>query len=73
MVEMHTSAVDFVNAVAKSPTINMLSAFDENDIKKLVDVTIDIHDTRDAVKLKIHLETLERMVNNDDKLALIMC
>jgi len=37
MVEMHKSAVDFVNAVAKSPTINMLSAFDENDIKKLVD------------------------------------
>jgi hypothetical protein len=73
MVEMHKSAVDFVNAVARSPTINMLSAFDENDIKKLVDVTIDIQGTGDALKLKIHLETLERMVNDDDKLALIMC
>jgi hypothetical protein len=73
MVDMHKSAVDFVHAVAKSPTINMLSAFDEDDIKKLVEVTADIHSTNDALKLKIHLETLERMVNNEDKLALIMC
>jgi len=73
MVDMHKSAVDFVHAVVKSPTINILSAFDEDDITKLVEVTADIFSTNDALKLKIHLETLESMVNNDDKLALIMC
>lgn len=70
---LHASAVNFVNAVTKSTSINLLLAFDENDIKKLVQVSLAIYGGFDALKLKTHLETLERMVNNDDKLALMMC
>ena len=70
---LHTSAVNFVNAVTKSTSINLLLAFDESDIKKLVQVSSAIYSGFDALKLRTHLETLERMVDNDDKLALMMC
>ena len=73
MADMHKSAIKFVNSVTRSPAINMLAAFDEHDIQKLVEVSVDIFNTNDPVKLQTHLETLERMVNNDDKVAHIMC
>lgn len=70
--DMHWSSIKFIHAIAHNPTINIAFAFDENDISLLVGATHALVKSQDVLKLSRHLESFERMVRSDDRLALKM-
>ena len=70
--DMHWSSIKFIHAIAHNPTINITFAFDENDISLLVGATNALVKSQDVLKLSRHLESFERMVQSDDRLALKM-
>lgn len=73
MLEMHHSAVAFVNKVAETKDIDFLSVFKQDDVFGLVEVTTELYESKDLLTLVTHLRTLQEMSLNSNELALLMC
>jgi indole-3-glycerol phosphate synthase len=59
--------------LTSNKNLNVLAIFKEEDLHNIVGVTMDVVNSRDLVKLQFHLQTLKNMVNNSNKLALMLC
>jgi len=73
MLDLHQSAVTFVNRVSKNKSLSLLSIFREEDLSNLIHVSQDIFNSKDILKVQLHLETILNMARNDPKLGQILC
>ena len=70
---MHQSSVQFLLNLTKNKNLNMLTILKEKDLHNIVGVTLDVYSSRDLIKLHFHLQTLQNLISNSDKVALMLC